>query len=448
MSQELIATAKDLEARGVRFVRFVWTDNAGLIRAKAVSTVALRNGWNRGTTGIAQAQQAVPASADQVAEGAGLTPAGEVFLRPDWSTLKQLPYAPTHARVMTDLYLDDQPWMLCPRTFLKRAIERAAAQDLRIVASFENEFYLLKPVGQDWLPVDSTLFAQTAALDLMAPLLDEICGALEAQGIQPELLHAESGPGQFELPVRCAPALAAADQQVAFRETVGAVAARHGLRASFVPKIFPNYAGSGAHVHLSLWRGGENLMGHPSRPGQLAELGAAFVAGVLNHLPALMALTTPLPNSFKRIAPHCWSGAFTAWGYGNREAAIRVPQPAAGEPISNVEIKTVDPTCNPYLALGAISVAGIDGVERQLRPGAPVDADPGDLSEPERQRLGIHELPRQLEAAIHRFEHDDLLRDALGEGLWRAVLAIRRADNAAMKGLSHADEVRLLAERF
>lgn len=448
MTNELTTIIQSLHDWNVRFLRFVWTDNAGLIRAKAASVAALRNGWNDGTVGNTVAQQALTAFADAVADGSGLTPAGEMDMVPDWSTLMPLPYAPTHARVMTEMYVDGEPWGLCPRALLKRAAAAAAEQGITIDAAFECEFYLLKTVGDEWLSVDNTLYAQTAALDAMAPVLDAITTALESQGLTPELLHAESGPGQFELPVRFAPALAAADHQVVFRETVRAVAQQHGYLASFVPKIFPNAAGNGAHLHLSLSRDGQNVMGDPARAGVISETAGHFIAGLLHHLPALLAITAPLPNSYKRLLPHTWSAPFTAWGYANREAAIRVPKPRPGRPVTNVELKTVDATSNPYLVVGAVVYAGLDGLRQQLPPPDPVDQDPADLGELERRRRGIHSLPAHLPDAIHALEHDDYLLKALGTDLARAVLAIRRADHEAMKDLPHADEVRLLTERY
>jgi glutamine synthetase len=227
------------------------------------------------------------------------------------------------------------------------------------------------------------------------------------------------------------------------------VAHQHGLIATFVPKLVADAAGSGAHLHLSLWRGEANVTAHPERPDQVSNDMAAFMGGVLRHLPALMALTTPTTNSFKRIQPHFWSGAFACWGYANKEAAIRVPPGAMpGAPLSNVELKTVDPTCNPYLALGAVLAAGLDGIAQQLSPGEPLAGDPGDLSDAELRENGIARLPATLGEALAALESDRVLADALGADLCRSFLAVRRAEWEAMKDLSLADEVRLLLERY
>ena len=444
----LNAVLSAIQTQDIRYVRFIWCDNAGLIRAKAVHTSFLDSFLAGDGVGIAAAQQALPVMYDAPASGSGLTPAGEVHMRADWTTFTPLPYAPGHARVLTDIYDGEQPWGHCPRSFLRRVIARAAEKGFRFMAAFENEFYLLRPEGEERAPVDPTVFAQTYALDCAMPVIDDITAALEAQGVLPEMVYAESGTGQFEMPVRYTDALAAADQQIVFRETVRAVAHRHGFIASFVPKLFEERAGNGAHLHISLWQGERNLVRDPEHPDTLSPEARAFVAGLLHHLPALMALTTPSPNSYRRIRPRFWSGAFTCWGYGNREAAVRVPQPPAGRPLTNLEFKTVDPSCNPYLALGAVITAGLDGLEKRMTPADPVQVDPADLSEAEREARGIHPLPTNLGQAIQALEQDEVLLEALGPELARSFLAVRRAEWEAMQDLSLEEEVRLLLERY
>ncbi|NOZ26853.1 MAG: glutamine synthetase [Chloroflexi bacterium] len=437
-----------IQAQDVRFVRFIWCDNAGVIRAKAVHVALLEDHLDGLGVGIAAAQQALPVMYDALSAGSGLTPAGEVYMRADWSTFSPLPYAPGHARVLTDIYDGEEPWGHCPRSFLRRAIARARDLGWRIMAAFENEFYLLHPSEGEPQPLDQTVFAQTAALDGAAPVIDDITDALADQGIQVEMVYSESGPGQFEMPIRYADALTAADQQIVFRETVRAVAQQNGLLASFVPKLFPDRAGCGAHLHLSLWREGRNYIADPQDPTVISPETASFIAGILHHLPALMALTVPSTNSFKRIRPRFWSGAFTCWGYGNREGAVRVPQPDVHRPLTQIELKTVDPSCNPYLALGATIIAGLDGLENQMSLGDPVQMDPADLSDEERERRGIHPLPTTLGEAIQALEADQVLLEALGTDLARSFLAVRRAEWEGMKDMSHEEEVRLLLARY
>jgi glutamine synthetase len=186
-------------------------------------------------------------------------------------------------------------------------------------------------------------------------------------------------------------------------------------------------------VHLSLWRDGRNVLyDAAAREGALglSALGRSFVAGILAHLPALLAITCPSVNSYRRLAPNMWSSAYTCWGPDNREAAVRVASPFRGreEATANVEVKAVDGSANPYLALGALVAAGLDGLSRGLDPGAPLAANPHDLSEEERGRRNIRRYPTTLAEALGELERDRVLLDALGPSLAREFLAVRRAE--------------------
>lgn len=435
-----------LKNEDTRFVRVVWCDNANVIRAKAFHVSIL--GELADGVGITPAQQALPVMYDAVAAGSGLGPVGEVRLIPDWSTLLPLPYAPGHARVMGDMVLGGQSWSLCPRDFLRRMSAAAMREGFEVMAAFENEFFLLRPTPGGSEPIDDTVFAATLAMDRAHPVIDELSEALLAQHIPVEMYYPESGPGQHELTTRYTTALAAADRQIIFRETAHAVAGRHGLLASFLPKVFEAKAGSGCHLHLSLWRDGHNIFPDPDGAGGLSATGRAFLAGILHHLPALCALLAPTPNSYRRLKPQYWSGAFRCWGPDNREAALRVPSGPSGKGSARFEIKTTDASSNPYLACGAAIAAGLDGIRRNLDPGPAVTIDPGTLSESERAERGIEALPANLGEALDHIQQDDVLLDALGPELSRAYLAVRRAEWEALRNLDLESEVKLLLERY
>ena len=245
-------------AAGVRLVRVTYCDNANLIRAKAVPVAGLA-GAERYGVGFSVAQQALPMTSDTVLANSGLTPAGETWLVPDPSTFTPLPYSPGTAAVLGDFHDEDgRPWAHCPRSCLKRSVERAAAEGIAIEAAFEPEFYLLRADGLE--PVDGTNFAMSWAFDLSATVLVDLVDTLNGMGLDVQLIHPESGPGQFEISIRHAGAVAAADRHVMFRDAVRGVAARHGLAASFAAKPFPDKVGSGCHLHVSLWRDGRNLL--------------------------------------------------------------------------------------------------------------------------------------------------------------------------------------------
>jgi len=436
-----------LTEQNIRFVRLVWCDNANIIRAKAFHRDFLAEHRQHGI-GISLAQQAVTALHDSVAPDSGLGAVGEAWLIPDWSTLTPLPYAPGHARVLADIVWQNNPWALCPRFFLRRMIDQTEALGFETLAAFEHEFYLLKR-GDDGRLVasDTTPFASTLAMDWHQPVIDAMTDALISQGIPVERYYPESGPGQQEIAIRYCPALQAADRQIMFRETVRGVALRHGLIASFLPKIFADAAGSGCHLHISLWRDGVNLF--PTATGtELSEIGRWFVAGLLRHLPALMAITTPSPNSYRRLQPHFWSGAYRCWGFDNREAAVRIPSNPAPPSPTHLELKTVDASANPYLALGAVLAAGLDGVKHQWDPGEPVHADPGYWSDEQRQQRGIERLPQNLGEAIAALHNDPLLLEALGAPLAQAFLAVRQAEWLALKEATLEEEVAKLGDRY
>ncbi|MBD0337304.1 MAG: glutamine synthetase, partial [Cyanobacteria bacterium Co-bin13] len=351
-----------------------------------------------------------------------------------------------HARVMGDMVRAGEPWPWCGRQFLKRMIGQAAALGLEIKAAFEPEFYLLRVENGQIAPADNTVFAASLSMDLQHGVMDAIADALSAQDVLIEQYYPESGPGQQELSVRYTDALAAADQHIIYRETVRAVAHQHGLVASFVPKVFESAAGSGCHLHLSLWRESENITGDGQ--GALSPTAQAFTAGLLTHLPALMALTTPSTNSYRRLQPHFWSGAFRAWGYDNREAAIRVPSNPAPPSPTHIELKTVDGAANPYLALGGAIAAGLHGIQQNLPLPEPIDCDPGTLPEAERSARQIDRLPTDLKTAIHALRQNIPLTQALGEPLAQTFLAVRQAEWDAMKDLDLEAEVQLLLERY
>ncbi len=283
-----------------------------------------------------------------------------------------------------------------------------------------------------------------------------VAEALEAQGMVVEHYYPELGHGQQEISVRHAPALRAADNHVLYRETVRGVAFRQGLWASLAPKPIPDQAGNGAHLHLSLWGvpGGHppglapRELGPGSEPGEravfydpddrykLSPAGYHWIGGLLAHLPALVALTCGSVNSYRRLAPQMWSSAYTCYGMDNREAAVRICSPMRDDPAGsvNIEFKPSDSSANPYLALGAVIWAGLDGIRRKLDPGDAVNVDPATLTDAERAALGAHRLPGSLSAALDALEADEFLLGTLGDLRRRAYLAVKRSEAAAFAG--------------
>jgi glutamine synthetase len=447
MVEALKQTLKDA---GIKFVRIIWCDNANIIRAKAAHVDYLEDYIDNGV-GITVAQMALPVMYDAVVAETGLGPVGEVRLMPDWSTLTILPYAEGHAQVLSDMIMSatGKVWEYCPRGFLRRQVDQLAEMGLILKAVFENEFFLLRRNAEGALePADDTVFCATSSMNLHRALINDLADSLIAQGLEVESYYPESGPGQQEVNIRCAEAMQAADRQIVYRETVRGEAARHGLIASFLPKIFQDKAGAGCHLNFSLWREGKNISGDPQQACAISPEAGAFVAGILDHLPALCAVTIPSKNSYRRIQPHFWAGAFRSWGHQNREAAVRVCRNKQGTEASRFEYKTNDATANPYIALGALIAAGLDGLRRNLELPEEVDTDPGLIPEEQRKAKGIDLLPQNLGEAIDALLADKVIMDAMGTELAQSYVAVRKNEWDNLKDLSLEEEVEMLMERY
>lgn len=440
-SEEVVRQAQQA---GVELVEFLFVDNSGTIRGKLTHVDHLA-GRMVGGIGLTPAMMAMNLL-DQLQPVPEMGPVGEVRLMPDPDSFRILPYQPRVASMMCDLLaLDHAPWGACPRSFLKSVVKQAATMGLQVRTTYEDEFTLAQADGEGtYHPMDETLCFSSIAMDAGNPIILDIVSALKAQGIQPEQYYPELGHGQHELSISPTDPLTAADNQVRYRETVRAVAKRHGLVASFAPKPFADEAGNGAHIHFSLWdeSGQKNLFWDFSDPHHLSELGYQFAAGILHHLPGLVALTCPSVNSYRRLRPQSWSSAFTAFGPDNREAAVRIASIFWGneEKSINMELKASDSSANPYLAIGAVIAAGLDGIRQAWHPTATVEVDPAALTEEQRERLHIQRLPGSLAEALDVLETDSFFREALSDLRLRSFMAVKRSEQAAFAQAEDAFE--------
>ncbi len=438
---EIVALA---QAEGLQLVRFLYCDNGGVIRGKSTHVSSLARRMKSGI-GLVKGMQSFT-SLDFLPSDATYGPVGEIRLIPDPDTFVILPYAPRSGQMVANMIeLDHTPWALDPRAFLQRMVARAADAGFAFDAAFENEFFLATKTDDGYRPVDQSLCFSAIGMDSTEDVIQDIIAALMAQGLTVELSHPELGHGQQELSIRHAPAVRAADDQITYRQTVRGVAKQHNLVASLAPKPFADQAGSGAHLHWSIWdtKHAINRLADEKAADGLSSLARNAIAGVLAHLPGLLALTTPSVNSFRRLQPHYWSSAYTAWGIENREAAVRVPtrywDDEAGS--TNLELKASDASANPYISLGGVMAAALDGIERGLDPGDPVNEDPGNLTEEQRLKRGIHRFPETARAALDELEKDKVLMDALGKGLGTEYLKVRRAEAAAYADRDDAFEL-------
>ena len=421
--------AKRVDEAGLRLVRFLWCGNDGTVRAKSSARHGLEGRLEAGI-GLTVAMQAMN-GLDQLQPVPGMGPVGEIRLVPDLDTFRVLPYAPHTGAVLTDhVRLDGVPAAVCQRSFLKRMEARVAERGLVLRVSFENEFSLATKVDGAYVPIDSGLCFSTISATAAQDYAEDLAAALDAQEIPLEQYYAELGHGQQEISTGHAPAMVAVDEQLLVRETIRAIATRHGLVASLAPKPWPDNAGNGGHVHFSLWDGERNRFYDGARADGLSDDARSFMAGVLAHLPGLCALTAPSFNSYHRIVPQYWAGAFVCWGFDNREAPVRVASTFRGaeEASTNAELKACDATCNPYLAVGGLIAAGLDGLERGLDLPEPVDVDPATIPDDERARRGIVRLPATQAEALDALAADALLLSTLGSVLAESYLAVRRSE--------------------
>jgi glutamine synthetase len=366
-------------------------------------------------------------------EGFVRTEESDMYLKPDLATFQVLPwtYAGSErvARVICDIANPDgTPFAGCPRSTLKRAIELAASRGFAMRAGPEAEFFLFQ--RRDGQPTtethDSGGYFDLTPVDLGEDVRREVVRSLEQMGFHVEAAHHEVAPGQHEIDFRHDDALLTADNVSTFRFVVKNVASRHGLHATFMPKPVFGVNGSGMHTHQSLFSRGRNVFFDEKAERQLSASCLHYVGGLLKHAKTFCAVTNPLVNSYKRLVPGYEAPTAIAWSERNRSPLIRVP--VGRGPKTRIELRMPDPSCNPYLALAVMLRAGLDGIERQLDPGPPVNKNIYKMSHRERRHLRIDELPGNLSEAIDELEKSALMKDTLGEHIFDHFITAKRTE--------------------
>lgn len=366
---------------------------------------------------------------------------GDLLLMPDVDTEVLLPWdggTPLHFFLSDIVELDGAAWAGCPRTFLKRQIKALADRGMQVKASFEHEFMLLDIAN----PQPSFSLAAARAEEAFCTSLVSALGSI---GVEPENCLPEYAPRQFEITCAPADALAAADRAVILRDTLREIARRQGRSASFAPVVPDNEGTSGVHIHLSLWSAdGAPLTYDASRPGALSREASHFAAGLLKHMSALVALTAPGVTSYQRLKPHSWSAGYACIGDKNRESAVRIA-PVNGRsqtPVAhqaNLEFRPSDALASPYLALGALIAAGLDGMARELALPELITTDPDAIAAADYERYGMHPLPATLGEALDALAGDVVLRQAMGDTLFGVYRNVKQSEIAAMTALSDRD---------
>jgi glutamine synthetase len=357
----------------------------------------------------------------------------DMYLRPDLGTFQVFPWTYNGAervgRMICDIANPDgTPFAGCPRTALKRVIAMAAERGFTMNAGPEAEFFLFQT--RDGEPTTETHDAggyfDLTPVDLGEDVRREIVLALEQMGFHVEAAHHEVAPGQHEIDFRYDDVLTTADNVSTFRFVVKNVAIRNGLHATFMPKPIFGINGSGMHTHQSLYSRGKNVFYDEQAEWQLSKTCLYYIGGTLRHARSFCAVTNPLVNSYKRLVPGYEAPTAIAWSERNRSPLVRVPAARGNE--TRIELRMPDPSCNPYLALAVMLRAGLDGIEKELDPGPPVNKNIYKMSHRERRHLRIDELPGNLSEALDELEKSDLMRETLGDHLFDHFVAAKREE--------------------
>lgn len=401
MTLDLAKAAKD---KDIKYFLISYTDLFGNQRAKLVPASAI-GGMQKTGAGFAG-----------FATWLDMTPADpDLFARPDPDSLIQLPWKPEVGWLAADLWMDGKPVEHGPRNLLKAQIARAAEQGLQMKTGVECEFFLVKPDGTaiaDEADTQAKPCYDQQALMRRYDVITEICDAMLALGWQPYQNDHEDANGQFEMNWHFDDALVTADRQAFFKYMVKSIAEKHGLRATFMPKPFPRLTGNGCHMHISMWRGGDNAFADEGSPDGLSPLALNFIGGIIHSADALAAILNPTINSYKRInAPRTLSGATWApnsvtWTGNNRTHMIRVPEP------DRFELRLADGATNPYLMPAAVLAAGLDGMANARDPGPRLDCN---MYTEGHTIADAKKLPLNLLDALRALDGSQVLKDALGD---------------------------------
>ncbi|PFO05782.1 type I glutamate--ammonia ligase [Bacillus sp. AFS076308] len=348
----------------------------------------------------------------------------DMLLYPDLSTWVIFPWTAEKgkvARLICDIYTPEgKPFEGDPRNNLRRVLKEMEELGFtNFNLGPEPEFFLFKldQKGEPTLELnDQGGYFDLAPTDLGENCRRDIVLELEEMGFEIEASHHEVAPGQHEIDFKYADALTACDQIQTFKLVVKTIARKHGLHATFMPKPLFGVNGSGMHMNLSLFKNGENAFYEPTGNLEMSDTARQFIAGILKHAPAFTAVTNPTVNSYKRLVPGYEAPCYVAWSARNRSPLIRIP--ASRGLSTRVEVRSVDPAANPYLAMAVLLKAGLDGIKNKLTPPAPVDRNIYVMSKEERIEEGIIDLPATLAQALDQLSQDEVIVAGLGEHIF------------------------------
>ncbi|HEY3363839.1 MAG TPA: type I glutamate--ammonia ligase [Symbiobacteriaceae bacterium] len=413
--EEVMEQVRELD---VRFVRLQFTDILGIVKNVDIPVDQLGKAMDGNLLFDGSS-----------IEGFVRMEESDMLLMPDPATFAIFPWeergAGVTARLICDIHnADGTPFEGDPRGALKRMMQEAQALGgYTMMVGPEPEFFLFQRDAEGKPTTrtnDQGGYFDLGPVDRGEECRRDIILALQRMGFEIESTHHEGAPGQHEIDLRYADAVTTADNIATFRFVVRTIALQHGLHASFMPKPMSGVAGSGLHLHQSLFRGNENAFYDVKSDNMLSKVAGQYLAGLLVHAPAFTAVCNPLVNSYKRLVPGYEAPVYIGWSERNRSHFLRVPMRRGKS--TRLELRSPDPSCNPYLALAAIMAAGLDGIRRGLTPPDPLNRSVYRMSPEEREVEGIRSLPGNLHEALVELERDEVIQDALGPQICGAFL--------------------------
>lgn len=401
----------------VKFIRLQFTDIFGVLKNVAITVEQLDKALN--------GELMFDGSS---IEGFVRIEESDMYLRPDPNTFVVFPWKPREgavARLICDIYnCDGTPFIGDPRYALRRAIAEAEEMGYTMNVGPEAEFFLFH-VDSEGRPTTKTHdragYFDMTPIDLGEDARRDMVLTLEQLGFEIEASHHEVAPGQHEIDFKYSDALDVADKIVTFKLAVRTVAQRHGLHATFMPKPVFGMAGSGMHLNQSLiTKDGQNAFYDPTTPTGMSDISMNYIAGLMHHIDAITAVINPTVNSYKRLVSGYEAPVYVAWSARNRSPLIRIP--AKRGMSTRIELRSPDPSCNPYLALAVCLRAGLDGIKKGMVPPPPCDRNIYEMSFAERQEFGISNLPESLSEACKALSRDDVVKEALGPHIYNRYL--------------------------
>jgi len=419
-NQDVLKAAKE---NNVRFIRMWFTDILGFLKSFAITIneleMALEEGAGFDGSSI---------------EGFVRIDESDMMARPDPTTFRILPWSFDQeirvARMFCDIETPEgDPYAGDSRWVLKRNLKRAADLGFDFYVGPELEYFYFKKPARKPKTLDNGGYFDLTPLDVASDFRKETVTALEAMGIDVETSHHEVGPSQHEIDLRYTDALTMADNAMTYRLIVKEVALQNGIYATFMPKPLFGENGSGMHTHMSLFKGERNAFYDAGAEHHLSKTARKFIAGLIRHAPEFTLVTNQWINSYKRLVPGYEAPIYTTWAVRNRSDMIRIPAYRLGkENATRVELRSPDPSCNPYLAFSVMLAAGLEGIEKDYPEIPPVERNVYNLSEEERRKLNINTLPEDLFEAIKTMESSEVVKKALGDHVFNTLLENKRLE--------------------